>query len=287
MRRRRKVVISSAAILAVVVGSLAWLGGERLARADRAKAVRTVALGAGGEIWVGTESSLLKYGPGGVQTKTGFPAGVHHLLVDPGKPSQMYALAESGHLYQSQDSGHTWKQTRGHGLPDAPIRTVAYDPSGPTRLVALVAGHGYFQSDLSGDMWMQLGTQDLEDATSMVVNPLDPRTVLVGTARGLFMSTNQGARFEPAGSRYDWNLKGSIYSLAVAGNRSAIVAATERDLLRSVDGGRSWSPLGETGLPDVAAVAINPGRSQFLLAGSKSGALAVSHDGGQKWDPVR
>lgn len=276
------------AFLALAAGGLLWAGGSGWARAGP-PLLQAVALGRDGQpVWMATGNALVALAPGGARAPGGLSTGVRQILVDPGNPDQIYALPASGRgILRSRDGGRHWTLARGHGLPAAPIRAMAYDPSGPTRLVALVAGHGYYQSDLAGEMWMRLGPEDVPGATAMAINPLDPRVVLVGTPSGLYRSTNQGMRFEPVPAGDPWQLRGAVYSLAVAGDRSALVAATAAGLFRSRDGGRSWAPLGDPGLGAVVAVAFAPGRSQMVVAGSRAGALAMSRDGGQTWSRLR
>lgn len=269
--------------LAVALVAAGWAGWG-LARAGSGQAsAQAVALLPGGEVLVGTEGALWRLGPDGSRARI-LAQGVRQILVDPGQPAQLYALTVGGQALRSRDGGRTWAPLPGHGLPRAPIRALAYDPSGPVRLVALVAGHGYYQSDLSGDMWMQLGSQDVPDALALAISPLDPRTVLVGTPQGLWRSTNQGMTFAAAGAGRPWDLPGPVLSLAVAGDRSLLVAATGRGLYASRNGGLSWSSLASPGLPDVVAVAVHPRQARTLAALSKAGQVAVSRDGGRTWE---
>ena len=267
---------------------LVVLGGVRWAAARvRPDHLQAVAMTAGGQILVGTDSALLRLNENGQWARTANVGGVRQMLVDPGSPDQIYALSEPGRILRSQDSGRTWAPVRGHGLPAAAVQAVAYDPSGPLRLVALVAGYGYYQSDLAGEMWMQLGTQQIAEVHSLAISPLDPRKVLVGTDRGILVSANQGMRFEPAGEQLPWHLQGAVNCLAVAGDRSAVLAATSHGVLRSGDGGRSWEPVGSPGLPDVAAVAFHPRESHLVVAASRSGTVTLSRDGGQTWQRLQ
>lgn len=242
-----------------------------------------VAVGRDGQVWLGTPEGLFRVTSGGMKPHVGFPGGARQILVDPGNPSQMYALTIDGVLMVSGDGGVTWKRTLSHGLPSAPVRAVAYDPSGPIRLAALVANHGYYQSDMAGEMWMQLGAQDFPDATSMVINPLDPRGVLVGAATGLYQSTNQGTRFNTVEPSYPWRLQGPVLSMTVAGDRSSVAVVTGKGVYRSGDGGRSWQQMTDPGLSDVVSVAFHPGRSHTLAVASRNGSIAISSDRGSTW----
>ncbi len=285
-RRRLSWVL---ALAGVAVGVLVWFGGQRFATAarERREVLQAVAIGNAGDLWIGGSGGLVHLMAGGERARVELADSVRGLLVDPGNPSQLYALGSKNHIWRTQDGGRTWAMVRGHGLPAADVRALAYDPSGPTRLVALVQGQGYFQSDLAGEMWMQVGAEDIPDATAMVIHPLDARTVLVGTPAGLYRSTNQGMRFDPVPVKNAWDLPGPVTALAVAGDRSVVVAATGRGLYRSADGGRVWFPMAESGLPDAVAVAVAPWRSHEVVVGSRTGALAMSRDGGKHWQRMK
>lgn len=257
------------------------------ARAADHDPVQAVAVAQDGTIWMGKKSALFRLKGDGTVERTRFPGGVRQLLTDPGAPSVLYALSEAGPLYRTTDGGQTWTPTAGEKLPAARIRAVAYDPSGPTRLVALVEGNGYYQSETSGRSWRRMGRQDIPDAGALAVNPLDPRTILVGALDGLYESTNQGARFAAVEPQYPWNLRGPVAALAVAGDRSATLAAAGGALFRSADGGRSWLSVGTEAPRNVTAVAVDPWRPRIIVAGTGEGALAISRDEGRTWQYIR
>ncbi len=290
MNRRKDLMWKGAALLGLLVTAMTWLFGQGGGRAapEEPEPVRAIALGADGRIWIGTSRSLYTIDAEGALTPVDFKGGVRQLLADPGNPSNLYAVSEDGRLFRTRDGGRTWGPTRSEGLPEgAAIRTATLDPSGPRRVAAIVAGHGYFQSENAGLVWRHLGTQDIPGATAMAMHPLNARTILVGASDGLYRSHNQGLRFSIVRPDLPWELKGAVHSLAVAGNRSTMVAATAGGLFRSTDGGRSWHSLGSPGLPDTVAVAIDPWRPQVIAAGSSNGAVVITRDGGSTWQQLQ
>lgn len=216
---------------------------------------------------------------------------VTSLFADPGAPAELYASGPELGVIRSMDGGRSWEGVMGHGLPSGRVRALAYDPGGARRLIAAVEGQGVFQSDNGGDEWMPLGNELPPDLRALAVSPLDPRVFLAGTPHGLYVSTNQGMRFDPVDAAAPrWAalpLREPVYALAVAGDRSAMLAATGEAVYRSIDGGRAWTRLADPGLPDVFSVAFAPRRSTTVLAASRSGQLALSLDGGNTWGPVR
>lgn len=65
-------------------------------------------------------------------------------------------------------------------------------------------------------------------------------------------------------------------------NPKVMFAAMRDGLFRSADGGQSWKPIGNE-LRNMAAVAINPKRTEDIYAASEDGKVYVSTDGGATW----
>ena len=69
-------------------------------------------------------------------------------------------------------------------------------------------------------------------------------------------------------------------------NPKVMFAAMRDGLFRSADAGESWKPVGKE-LRSMAAVAINPKRTDEVYAASEDGKLYVSTDGGTTWTERR
>jgi photosystem II stability/assembly factor-like uncharacterized protein len=65
-------------------------------------------------------------------------------------------------------------------------------------------------------------------------------------------------------------------------NPKVMFAAMRDGLFRSADAGESWKAAGKE-LKNMAAVAINPKRTDEVYAASEDGKLYVSADGGTTW----
>lgn len=69
-------------------------------------------------------------------------------------------------------------------------------------------------------------------------------------------------------------------------NPKVMFAAMRDGLFRSADAGESWKAVAKE-LKNMAAVAINPKRSDEVYAASEDGKLYVSTDGGTTWTERR
>ncbi len=69
-------------------------------------------------------------------------------------------------------------------------------------------------------------------------------------------------------------------------NPKLMFGAVRDGLFRSADAGESWKSVAKE-LKNMAAVAINPKRSDEVYAASEDGKLYVSTDGGTTWTERR
>lgn len=127
---------------------------------------------------------------------------------------------------------------------------------------------------------------------SAVFDPSDADVIyLGGDVAGLYKSTDRGAnwRFINRGLH-----EYGVYSLAVArSDPKVLYAMTPNGMTRSANGGEDWALLTATlksGLDlsthrpgSVRAIAVDPTDANLVYAGSASGALCKSQDGGQTW----
>jgi hypothetical protein len=108
--------------------------------------------------------------------------------------------------------------------------------------------------------------------------------ILAATTSGIYRSVDGGASFEPVpgimsgGLSADLHCDGVSTCYASAYNASTLYPA----LLKSVDAGATWSPLGMT---NTRIVAVTAAGIAYVQNGT-SGDLILSEDGGQTWTPA-
>jgi photosystem II stability/assembly factor-like uncharacterized protein len=240
----------------------------------------------------------------------------------PGDGTTFYFGSVDGGIWKTIDAGMTWSPIFDNE-PVASIGALAVAPSDPKVIYAgtgesdirsdLASGNGVYKSTDAGRTWQNIGLGDSRQISHIVVDPRDPNVVYVGVLgdayipnaeRGVFKSTDGGAHWDKV---LNQGPEIGIADLAIATESPNILFATTwhahrppwstyapidgpgGGIYRSQDGGRSWSRLTGSGLPDGdwgrTAVAVSPnGKRVYVLidAAQKSG-LYRSDDGGDNW----
>ncbi len=167
----------------------------------------------------------------------------------------------------------------------------AWTPAGPwygqvnvlaTSPTAAYAGTetGVFRTENQGATWEPKSAGlPLARVTALIVSPNDPELVLAGTGgAGIYRSTDAGESWLAATGG-----PGAIADFMVT-DTGVFYAATNGGLLRSTNGGDTWSPAGFDGL-DVHSIACQR-LNGFLFAVLGAGDMRRSIDDGQTWHPA-
>jgi photosystem II stability/assembly factor-like uncharacterized protein len=155
-------------------------------------------------------------------------------------------------------------------------------PDGEAVLAATPAG--VFRSDDGGHYWQPLGRRSRVPFAETVAAP-DRTALIAGAGDGLYGSADGGQRWRRL-------LIGRILSVAAHrqrdGNTLVFAGSEEDGVLRSEDGGASWTGA-NAGLTDltVAALALSPRfeADHLAFAGTVSG-LFRSRNGGRAWRAI-
>jgi photosystem II stability/assembly factor-like uncharacterized protein len=246
----------------------------------------------------------------------------------PGNPSTFYFGGADGGVWKTTDAGVTW-----HPLFDwqtsASIGALAVAPSDPNVLWVgtgqiqqrwdIVDGDGVYRSTDGGASWRHVGLEETKHIGAIWVDPRDADTAVVAAlghvfgpneARGLFRTEDGGRSWtrvlyrdadtgaaDIAGTpelpdllfASLWQVRGHPwldYFQPTVGPGSGIV--------KSVDGGRSWTPVSAAGLPagplgriELAVAPRTGGRRVWAaIETEEDGALYRSDDGGDSWSLI-
>jgi photosystem II stability/assembly factor-like uncharacterized protein len=242
----------------------------------------------GGSVYVTGERTLARTTDAGATwTRTALPAAANDfflgrsLAVDAVDPDRL-VVGSLGIPYRTTDAGATWQRAT-DGMRALMVGNVSAGAAGTIHAAGLDAGVA--RSTDGGATW---GAAKLRGAIALALEaaPSRPRIVYALTALGVYRSDDGGTTWHPTRSR----LGLSIAGIAVDPNRARTVYATAfigsgRQLLRTVDGGRSWRVVGPQFRLRPALLVAHPTRSGVLYLVERR-AVRRSDDGGRHWRRV-
>jgi photosystem II stability/assembly factor-like uncharacterized protein len=237
----------------------------------------------GGRTW--TEVAPPKYPEGATGPCTKKPASLRYIYgLQPGRkqePDRLYLGSVPGGLFVSEDAGASWS------------------------FVDALFNHA------TREKWGQ-GGKDFDDPGlhSVVIDPRDPRKILVGISSAGVMGTSDGGKsWEPRNkglkNTYMPDPNAEVghdphFMTACAGEPDVVWQQNHCGVFRSTDGARSWTEISQPkgpvnfGFP-IAADAKDPECAWVVPATSDEkryavdGAMCVGRttDGGKRWEILR
>ena len=205
---------------------------------------------------------------------------INSLVLDPNDSRTLYAAG-----FKSQDGAASWTQ-----VSSVPPGILAISASSPNVFYA-AGGSTVWRSDDAGAHWSLL--KDFSEpfitvmASGIAVDPTDADRVFVAmnevTQFGqgtVWRSEDGGATWEAAVSSFPLPFFGEI---AIDPRAPHAVFAATYGLLRSLDGGSTWTPATglETGITTVVSSLAFPESAPGVVVAGKAGeGVFVSRDGG-------
>jgi photosystem II stability/assembly factor-like uncharacterized protein len=197
----------------------------------------------------------------------------------PGHPDHIYMGSTDGWLYESLDSGVSWRRlSKLDTSDDLIVDHILMDPTDPSHLYvgAWTLGHpdgGVWISHDAGRSWKGSEGMRGQSIRAMVLAPTDPRVLYAGTMVGVFRSSDAGGSWtliSPPGSREIHEVE----SLAVDPRDPLIVYAGTWHLpWKTFDGGKTWNSI-KQGLiddSDVFSIIIDPVTPDTVFLSACSG----------------
>ena len=228
-----------------------------------------------------------------------FPVGfVFTTAVDPTRPSIVYAGTDTGGIFRSLDGGDHWELTSdGLTYYGGIVIGLAIDPTAPDTIYAGTFD-GVFKSVNGGCSWQASNdglpvVNDIFYLSSFTMDPTNPAVLYAGSDFvGAYKSIDAGSSWTPISVGLPY---ASVASIAVDPTQPSRVFAANNyfvpeigtsggTILRSEDGGASWSPS-NLGLPDIQfrVVLIDSDSTATVWAASVGAGLFRSDDGGDHW----
>jgi photosystem II stability/assembly factor-like uncharacterized protein len=192
----------------------------------------------------------------------------------------VYAGTEDG-IYVSNDRGLNW-DILSNALGAGATQGLVVDPGNAQALYATKWGQGVYRSIDGGISW-DLGNSGLFDTQlfDLDLHPQNPSVLYAATPAGVFQSVDAGANWV----LLDSPQRASELAVDPANPERLVVVTEGNGISRSTDGGQTWTAINE-GLGNVTqfvSVAIPPGGSGVVHAGSVNSGIFVSNNFGDTW----
>lgn len=230
---------------------------------------------------------------GGGYYESVLPGNAYCLAVVPTSPTTIYAGTDDG-LFTSRDKGLHWTAlVSGAGIL---VRAIAVHPANPSLILAMISGELRRSAD-GGATWASVrAPSDWVD--SIAFHPTDPSIAVAISPSGLYRTSDGAATWARVS-----DLRSSGFGGAVVADRLApgrFYAAGYSNVLYSVDGGETWSPLGYgLGTMGFYSFAIDPTDHTRVYAGSSGFGVftttvgptegpslrVTTPNGGETWAP--
>ncbi len=219
----------------------------------------------------------------------------HIISEDPAVPDVIYAGTTLG-LFKSPDTGKTWRH-----LTAEQVNWMVFDPADSHTLYLATEYAGILKSTNSGESFIPANTGFANHSLIGIAGSgtrLFASSVYEGRFGGVFASSDGGL---------NWTLRANeealagrnLNSLAVSPSRMDLLfAASEDGVIKSVDGGKTWTRLLAQPMLAVrpgthverlrihALRAVENGNRMLLFAGTDSG-LFISSNSGAAWQQLK
>lgn len=124
------------------------------------------------------------------------------------------------------------------------------------------------------------GSLMIEAALSVAISDIEPNTLFLGTTKGLYKSTDNGAHWANIGKE----IGSHIFS--VAAKREIIYVSSEKGLFRNRDKAETWERLTDTAdTGKIVNISFDPRNENALYISSQKG-LFKSSDSGRTWKTI-
>ena len=177
------------------------------------------------------------------------------------------------------------------------IVAIAHAPQNPARILAGSYGRGVFKSDDGGAHWARVEL-DVEYVRTITFSECEAGTVYLGIEPAeVFRSRDDGATWECLHIRRlpqaaGWTLpysprSGALRTIALHPTNPLLIygGVEQGGVVKSSDGGKSWSLDDRHVDKDVHCLSMNPTQPDVLLAAT-GGGLFLTKDGACSWEKL-
>jgi photosystem II stability/assembly factor-like uncharacterized protein len=212
--------------------------------------------------------------------------GAGCVSVSSGGASQQGA---DGGVFRSTNKGDNWAQKIAVATAGAPkniagvnVITLVQDPSDPAALYIGTAESGMYYSYDGGESWQQSPQVSRGRVPSIAVNPKDKCMVYIAIENKL-LKTEDCSRSWVV-TYLDARADKLTTAVAVEANdtRTVWIGNSAGDLLRSKDGGASWTVVKSLG-NHISKIALNTADSKRMFIATRTAGVWRTPDAGANW----
>ena len=231
-------------------------------------------------------ANWLPFGPDGGDAR--------RITADPSDPVHLYLGTTTGWIYESHDNGGNWKRLARVGKrDDLVLDNIVVDERDPKHLFvgAWVLDRpdgGMFISFDGGKSWVSQAEMRGQSVRSLAQSPSDPKTLVAGTLKGVFRSTDGGSRWSQI-SPLDSTEIHEVESVAIdPQDPNVIYAGTWHLPWKTTDGGEHWANIKQGIIEDsdVFSIIVDPEKPKIVYASACSG-IYKSDDAGELFHKVQ
>ena len=236
-----------------------------------------------GKLWA--QSSLVQTAKGIGTLAT---ANILTLEMDPQDKNVLYVgTREDGFLY-SDDAGTSWRQPKDKALSTGYIASLKVDPKNVCTVYVAKGPRLYKSIDcmrsFQNDAYIE--SREKVNVLKVAVDWFNPQIVWIGLSNGDVQKSLDGAR--------TWSnvlhVKDDVTDILINQNdsRMALVGTLAKGMMKTGDGGATWTPADLKGITGGAEVfdLIQSKDSGTVIAATKHGLLR-SQDFGTTWSPIK
>jgi photosystem II stability/assembly factor-like uncharacterized protein len=222
------------------------------------------------------------------------------VVLDPANPERLLVGTEPPMLWESTDSGESWRSFPGIDHVESRktwtffhppfhaghLHGIALDSRRPDRIVVGVEHGGLLLSQDAGNTWRDV--MPGADLHRVVIDPVDADLIFAGAGNGLFRSPDGGQHWSAVEQLHGRYIHGIVIDPDDPLRMFVYVDSQHCPVYRTIDGGETWEPIGR-GLPasrpaDPLRMHPDEGTALFYAGDKKDGSiLYLSNDNGESW----